>query len=177
MEENLHLNSDEDVEAILRLAVQQQGQDTGDLRQRLEASAAELGISPENLLKAEEAYREIRAREEQEAVARAEAKKARALRVRGLVGHWIPFLAVNAFLHFINFRFSPGSYWAMWPLFGWGMGMMSHTWAVLSSDERELAEDEKAEQRRHLEKNLRSKGYQYTVEGDEVRVHVGRRRE
>jgi len=138
-----HLTTDEDVEAILRLAVNRHGQDTESLRQRLEASAAELGISPEALQKAEEDYRAVKASEQEAARAREEARAARQRRIKGLTAHWIPFLAVNVFLHVINFTLSRDTYWAVWPLMGWGIGMFSHTWAVLTCDEKELEELEK----------------------------------
>lgn len=143
MEGQEHLTNDEDVEAILRLAVNRQGQDTETLRQRLEASAAELGISPEALQKAEEDYRAVKASEQEAVRAREEARQARRRRIRGLAAHWIPFLAVNVLLHVINFALSPQTYWALWPLMGWGIGMFSHTWSVLTCDEKDLKELEK----------------------------------
>lgn len=51
-----HLQTDEDVDNILRLAVRNSHPEMGDLRARLHASAAELGISPEELAAAEASY-------------------------------------------------------------------------------------------------------------------------
>src|SRR5680860_1437165 len=39
--------------------------------------------------------------------------------VRGVAVHLFVYLAVNAFLIFINFTKSPGSIWALWPILGW----------------------------------------------------------
>jgi|GEM_PF-6409689 len=50
------LRTDEDVEEILRLAVQQNTVDSADLRSRLTLSAAEMGISEEQLKRAETQY-------------------------------------------------------------------------------------------------------------------------
>jgi class 3 adenylate cyclase len=50
----------------------------------------------------------------------------------GLVGHLIPFLGVNAFLFFINFRLGLHFPWFVFPLGGWGIGMLSHMVAVRS---------------------------------------------
>lgn len=156
MEGQDHLTTDEDVEAILRLAVTRQSQDTATLRQRLEASAAELGISPEALQKAEEDYRAVKATELEAVRAREEARAARQRRMKGLAAHWIPFLAVNVLLHLINFAFSPHTYWAVWPLMGWGIGMFSHTWAVLTCDEKDLEELEKEDRLQRARRFRRS---------------------
>ena len=168
-----HLQSDEDLEAILRLAVRQQSKDTRELRQRLHDSAAELGITPEDLAQAEEDYRKLKVADEQAIRAREEAKLARTKRLKGLVGHWMPFIAVNIFLHFINFRFSPHSYWAFWPLMGWGIGMVSHTWSVLFCSEESEEVEDRAKQA-VLETNLRRRGYSYVKDGHEIRVTVGK---
>ena len=44
----------------------------------------------------------------------------------GIVGHLVPYIAVNGFLIFLNLRFSPGFFWAAFPLCGWGIGILSH---------------------------------------------------
>jgi hypothetical protein len=44
----------------------------------------------------------------------------------GLAGHLIPYVAVNGFLAFINLTFSPDFWWFLFPLFGWGVGVVSH---------------------------------------------------
>ncbi len=44
----------------------------------------------------------------------------------GLAGHLIPFVAVNTFLAFLNFAVSPVFPWFIFPLFGWGIGVVSH---------------------------------------------------
>ncbi|MCA0361946.1 MAG: hypothetical protein LCH41_12960 [Armatimonadetes bacterium] len=75
-----HLQSDSDVEAILGLAMEKSGTTTS-LRDRLQATAQELGISPEALAEAEEEYRQAKAEEirrtEEEARAAAEALQAK----------------------------------------------------------------------------------------------------
>jgi hypothetical protein len=64
------------------------------------------------------------------------------------------FVAVNGLLHVINFVTSPRSYWAFWPVLGWGMGLVVHAavtfrWLPFSSKEweerkiRELMEKER----------------------------------
>ena len=173
-DQNQHLQSEEDLEAILNLAIRVQGKDTRELRQRLHDSAVELGIPPEDLLKAEEEYKAKKEASALEVKQRQETRELRKRRVKGLVGHWVPFLMVNIFLHFINWKFSSHSYWAIWPLIGWGIGMVSHTMSVLfPSEEENQTVDERSKQL-VLETNLRRRGYTYTKDGQEIRVTIGK---
>lgn len=61
-----HLESDSDVEAILGLALEKSGS-SASLRDRLHATAEELGISPEALAEAEEEYRRNKAEQQRQA--------------------------------------------------------------------------------------------------------------
>ena len=90
--EGAHLQNDDDVEQILRLALRQSTGNTGlALRERLLASASELGITVEQLEAAEKQYRTTRDRDREFEVYK---KQERA----GFFGHLIPFVLVNAFL-------------------------------------------------------------------------------
>jgi class 3 adenylate cyclase len=44
----------------------------------------------------------------------------------GFRGHFIPFAAVNGFLALINLTTSPEFLWFLFPLGGWGIGLLSH---------------------------------------------------
>ena len=127
-----HLTSHDDVEAILRLAVQADAVSTLDLRQQLEQSAQELGISPEVLARAEDkfnAQREEHARLEAE-----EFKKrlAREARLKSFMSNVLGYLGINALLHTINFLASPHAYWAIWPLLGMGIGIVKQGSSLLT---------------------------------------------
>jgi hypothetical protein len=50
----------------------------------------------------------------------------RARQIRGFYLHAAIFVAVNILLHVINFVAAPKAYWAFWPLFGWGIGLLAH---------------------------------------------------
>jgi hypothetical protein len=50
----------------------------------------------------------------------------RRVRFRAFYLHLAIFVAVNILLHLINFVASPTVYWAFWPLFGWGIGVLAH---------------------------------------------------
>jgi hypothetical protein len=60
------------------------------------------------------------------AVRRAEAKL-------GFRSHVIAYAVVNAGLLAINLMTSPGYIWALWPMFGWGIGLVAH-WASVYID-------------------------------------------
>jgi len=45
--------------------------------------------------------------------------------------HLAVYLGVNCILMVINLKTSPGSLWFLWPLFGWGIGVVVHGLKVL----------------------------------------------
>ena len=47
-------------------------------------------------------------------------------RLRGFYAHLSVYLAVNAGLLVINLFSSPGRLWVVWPLAGWGIGVVIH---------------------------------------------------
>ncbi len=48
----------------------------------------------------------------------------------GFYIHLVAYVTVNPFLAFINYRTTPGYLWFWWPLFGWGIGLIFHWFAV-----------------------------------------------
>lgn len=42
------------------------------------------------------------------------------------VVHLAVYILVNGFLIYINLTTSPGYYWFIWPLAGWGIGLLLH---------------------------------------------------
>jgi len=46
--------------------------------------------------------------------------------IRAFYLHVAIFVTVNMLLHVINFAAAPTTYWAFWPLFGWGIGLLAH---------------------------------------------------
>ena len=55
-----------------------------------------------------------------------ERARRRVRKIRAFYVHAIVFVAVNALLHVINFVTARRAYWAFWPLFGWGIGLVAH---------------------------------------------------
>lgn len=58
-----------------------------------------------------------------QAVRRADAKL-------GFRAHLLAFVVVNAGLWVINLLTSPDYFWAAWPTFGWGIGLLAHGFSV-----------------------------------------------
>lgn len=112
-----HLQSDEDIEEILKLAMEKSSV-TGDLlRQRLKSTAQELGISEEQLQVAEEEYRLKKERQASLEIEEARlAKQAKQNRVHywRTVGRRIAFMALIAIT--VLFVFPPQSLHPTWLL-------------------------------------------------------------
>jgi hypothetical protein len=129
--------SEDEVRAIIDHALRTDlGRDVS--HDELVAVAAEVGISREAI---DVAAREIRANRQLEEVKQRVIQRRR----RHLASHLSTYAIVNLFLFAINFLTSPGQWWFVFPLLGWGLGMIFHVRAGLSRDvsQRELARERK----------------------------------
>jgi hypothetical protein len=144
--------SREEVDAILGRAVERE-RGTDDLsREQLVAIAQEIGVSPESI---DRAIGEI-------VVERSEREELVLLRRkawRGFVAHLIPYVGVNGLLVILNLlttRFP----WAMFPLLGWGIGLLSHLWAVAAPNPellpRRLQREHERERRRQIKRQVKA---------------------
>lgn len=125
-----HLQTDDDIEAILGLAVRKGVSSSEELRTRLLSTGAELGLTPAQIEAAEEEYRvkrsqvraEVEAKEAEEKLW-AEFRRAQ----RGdLITHVGTYLAVNTGLMAMDWFQGGGITWAFWPILGWGIAVMIH---------------------------------------------------
>ena len=69
-----------------------------------------------------------------------EARKANSLRHQAransrarfsVLVHVVAFVTINLLLAFINMMTFAGHWWVLWPLFGWGIGLLCHAVAAL----------------------------------------------
>ena len=51
-------------------------------------------------------------------------------RKRSFLVHLFAYLAVNALLIAVNLLYSPGHYWFLFPLIGWGLLLAAHAYAA-----------------------------------------------
>ena len=120
------LESEEDVDGILMLALRKQGSAEDDLRGRLILSAEEMGISASELAAAERDYVKQKAE-------RAEFHEFRRRQVGDFREHFFTYIIVNTFLVAVDFLGNRQISWAMWPILGWGIGLAFHAWGSLNS--------------------------------------------
>lgn len=107
------LKTGEDVDAILRLALKHDHSSTDELRSRLQRSAEELGVTPAQLARAEEEYREV------QLVDKYEQFRKNAFRV-----DLITFFGVMALLNAIWFFTGRNFYWPGIVFFAYGLAVL-----------------------------------------------------
>ena len=110
---------EDEAEQILRLAASLTSTTGAMSRERLLATAAELGISPEAVEMAEKQF----ATKKIEVADRAEFDSQQR---REFYGHLVTYVIVNGFLVVVNLVTGAGYFWAMWPILGWGIGLAFH---------------------------------------------------
>lgn len=132
--ERSHYSEDE-AEQILKLAARAE---TGAVpRDRLLAMAEELGLTEEQVALAESQYTKVHAQEYERALFKTQQRQE-------LKGHIASYLAVNAGLLAMDFFTTGRITWSIWPLLGWGIGILSGIAEVFFSGP---AEQEKAFQK------------------------------
>lgn len=52
--------------------------------------------------------------------------------IKGFYGNLVSYIVVNLFLMFINLRYSPEYLWFLWPMLGWGIGLLFHGMKVFN---------------------------------------------
>jgi len=61
-----------------------------------------------------------------------EAKK-RVEEIKGFYFHLVTYVIINAVLIIINLLTSPEYLWFIWPIVGWGVGLLIHAFTVFSN--------------------------------------------
>ena len=119
--------SNEEVQEILREATMMQKDNEISQEQLLEI-AAEVGISAENLQKAEKAWLERKEKTQKQA-----RRKSRFIRF-----HLIPYLAVSVFLVLLNLVTTPRYFWSVYPILGWGLGVTIDGSLIYSKNNKKI---------------------------------------
>lgn len=120
----------EEVSAIVRRGLEQQGS-AGDISYaELEEIALQSGISAQTL-------QQVLAEEDKHREQRRVRTKRRQRRRAAFYRHALVYGLVSAFLFAINMMTTPDGYhWFVWPLWGWGLGLAFHAMATLFPNER-----------------------------------------
>lgn len=143
------LRSDEDVEAILRIAVKQTGMSGGQsLRERLNAAADELGLTPEQIAEAEKKY----FIEQQE---KAEFEEFKQHQRSEYFEHVGAYLGVNAVSFIVNYMTSGQITWAWWVLFAWGIAIVSGFRSAFATNSNGFQNEYKQWQKRKRRKEAK----------------------
>jgi hypothetical protein len=125
---------EDEAEEILKLAAKRMGNVGSVPRDQLIASAAELGISPEDLHEAEIEYQKTK----NELAERREFD----LHMRqSFFSHLSGYVVVNCALLAFDFFRDNRIQWALWPVIGWGLGLMFHAFATFNKASEEYEKE------------------------------------
>lgn len=72
---------------------------------------------------------------------------------RGFITHLVVYIIVNALLTFINLYYSPETIWFIYPVIGWGIGLVMHylfgvRWKESEIEQRESMAEQRAKKKR-----------------------------
>jgi 2TM domain len=117
----------EEMQQILEVAFRrkQQGEYT---REQIIEIASELGVSSESLQAAEQEWLKNNVEVKKEQMSNSQQRK-------GFKSHLFVFIAINSFLVILNLVVSPGYFWAIFPMLGWGLGLLLHGIKVYISND------------------------------------------
>jgi len=126
MPKHVEQYDDDEMSEILKRAVRLQGSQTTDLRQRLLATADELGISHDAVAQAEVEYRQESQQRNELALYTKESRNA--LRI-----HFGVYMIVNAFMIGLNLMtfHEDREIWFPYVLLSWGVGLGIHAFVAM----------------------------------------------
>jgi hypothetical protein len=108
----------EEMQQILEVAFRQK-QKGEYTREQIIEIASELGVSSESLQAAEQEWLKNNVEVKKEQMSNSQQRK-------DFKSHLFAFLAINGFLVLLNLVVSPGNFWAIYPILGWGLGLLLH---------------------------------------------------
>ncbi|MBS1724986.1 MAG: 2TM domain-containing protein [Armatimonadetes bacterium] len=131
------IRSEDDVEEILRLAVRHDLAPGSNLRDRLQSSADELGISPEVLAMAEQEWAAKKNADLELANEAGERKRYMRIQFAEFIQHLGLYAVINGFLFWLDISKDGRINWAYWPLMGWGIAVALHAISLVARGESE----------------------------------------
>jgi len=116
----------QEMQQILEVAFKrkQQGEFT---REQIIEIASELGVSSESLQAAEQEWLKKEVELKKEQMSNSQKRKE-------FKSHLFTFIGVNGFLVLLNLVVSPAYFWAIYPILGWGLGLLLHGMKVYISN-------------------------------------------
>jgi hypothetical protein len=78
--------------------------------------------------------------------------------LKGFYSHALIYIVVNLGLMGLNLLTSPGYYWFVWPMLGWGIGLVAHGFSVFGAGRLFGPEWEQRKIRELVEKERRNQG-------------------
>ena len=167
--------SRDEVDAILGRAIERERGGDELSHEQLLAIAQEVGVSADSIERAAtEISVEVRQRDD--------LARLRKNAWRGFVAHLIPYVCVNGLLIVLNLlttRFP----WALFPILGWGIGILSHLLAVAMPNPdrlaRQLERERERERRRQLKTRVDARARDFEVavgEGAAALLHAAANR-
>jgi hypothetical protein len=117
----------EEMQQILEVAFRQK-QKGEYTREQIIEIASELGVSSESLQAAEQEWLKNNVEVKKEQMSNSQQRK-------DFKSHLFAFLAINGFLVLLNLVVNPGYFWAIYPILGWGLGLLLHGIKVYISND------------------------------------------
>jgi 2TM domain len=110
--------SSEEMQQILQKAFvrKQEGEFT---QEQIIEIALELGVSSESLQAAEKEWLIQQVEMKKQQISNSQKR-------REFKSHLMSFIVINGFLILLNLFTSPSYFWAIYPLLGWGLGLLLH---------------------------------------------------
>ncbi|HVT11633.1 MAG TPA: 2TM domain-containing protein [Fimbriimonadaceae bacterium] len=139
---------EKEAEEILRLAASDSQAVTAMTRERLLATASELGITEDAVVRAEQRLAEKRAEEERQKAEAAEYAEFRASRRRQLFSSLGGWLSTSVVLVGLNLLTSHAITWSVWPVGVWGLVEFGHLLEAIFAPRNDKEQFERWRRRR-----------------------------
>lgn len=127
---NRRFTSDE-VTDIVRRSLEGKGAHDDVSYEELEEIARQSGIAPGRLQSAIEEHEALGKIEEAKQIIRRRKRTE-------FIQHLRAYCIINGFLFVVNVLTGVGTFWVIWPILGWGIGMAFHASDVLYPNEEEI---------------------------------------